>query len=88
MFDINLESLDNMHYALIDEERSAVILSKDVTVEIDNKKIVFIKLYGEKWPELKEIVKVLKMKLPLSIKFFEDYELKITTSCTNERNMR
>ena len=42
----------------------------------------------ENWPELKEIVKVLKMKLPLSIKFFEDYELAITTSCTNEQNMR
>jgi hypothetical protein len=88
MFDINLESLDNMHYALVNEEESAVILGNDVTVEIDNKKIVFIKLYGEKWPELKEIVKVLKMELPLSIKFFKDYELAITTSCTNEQNMR
>jgi hypothetical protein len=88
MFDIALESLDNMYYAFINEEESAVILSKDVTIKIDNKKIVSIKLYGEKWPELKEIVKVLKMELPISIKFFEDYELEITTSCTNERNMR
>ena len=88
MFDINLESLDNMYYALVNKEESAVILSNDVTVEINTKKIMFIKLYGENWPELKEIVKVLKMKLPLSIKFFEDYELAITTSCTNEQNMR
>ena len=88
MFDINLESLDNMYYALVNKEESAVILSNDVTVEINNKKIMFIKLYGENWPELKEIIKVLKMELPLSIKFFKDHELEITTSCTNEQNMR